>query len=187
MLTLQGALCREFRLILDFVKLNATTSGLEGWPIPNIQQALSRLGTLKSTVFTAGYHQTKLAKASRAFIWTPQAIAVFEYCQQAILNCQKLYFLEDMATPILQTDASDYGIGGYLFMVTNGKAVRCDSSVRPSSDRSVREKECYGVRLFEDLFDNRPFMLNTDHMNLKYLNVTLTGKVLRWKFYLHDK
>ena len=28
---------------------------------------------------------------------------------------------EDTATPILQTDASDYGIGGYLFMVTNGK------------------------------------------------------------------
>ena len=41
----------SFRLTLDFVKLNATTSGLEGWPIPNIQQALARLGTLKPTVF----------------------------------------------------------------------------------------------------------------------------------------
>jgi len=61
----------SFRLTLDFVKYNATTSGLEGWPIPNIQQALSILGTLKPTVFglldfTAGYHQTPLAKASRA-------------------------------------------------------------------------------------------------------------------------
>ena len=61
----------SFRLTLDLVKLNATTSGLEGWPIPNIQQALFRLGTLKPTVFglldfTAGYHQTPLAKASRA-------------------------------------------------------------------------------------------------------------------------
>jgi hypothetical protein len=56
---------------------------------------------------------------------------------------------------------------------------------------SVREKECfgifYGVRLFEDLLDNRPFILKTDHMNLTYLNVTLTGKVLRWKLYLQDK
>ena len=26
---------------------------------------------------------------------------------------QKLYFLEDTATPILQADASDFGIGGY--------------------------------------------------------------------------
>ena len=58
-------------------------------------------------------------------------------------------------------------------------------------NRSVIEKECYGifygVRLFEDLLDNRPFILKTDHKNLTYLNVTLTGKVLRWKLYLQDK
>ena len=55
----------------------------------------------------------------------------------------------------------------------------------------VRENECfgifYGVHLFEDLLDNRPFILKTDHMNLTYLNVTLTGKVLRWKLYLQGK
>ena len=48
---------------------------------------------------------------------------------------------------------------------------------------------CYihGVRLFEDLLDNRYFILKTDHMNLTYINVTFTGKVLRWKLYLLDK
>ena len=57
------------------------------------------------------------------------AFDALEYCQQAISNCQELSFLEDTATPILLTDASDYGIGGYLFMVTNGKVrvVRCFS------------------------------------------------------------
>ena len=49
--------------------------------------------------------------------------------------------------------------------------------VGPQLNWSVREKECYGifygVRLFKDLLDNRPF--------------TLTGKVLRWKLYLQDK
>jgi len=34
---------------------------------------------------------------------------------------QELYLLEDTATPILQTDASDFGIGGYLYMMTNGE------------------------------------------------------------------
>ena len=29
--------------------------------------------------------------------------------------------------------------------------------------------------------------MKTHHMNLTYLNVTLTGKVLRWKLYLQDK
>ena len=75
-------------------------------------------------------------------------------------------------TPILQTDA----IGGYLFMVTNDKVcvVRFFSKalVGPQLNCSVREKECYGifyvVRLFEDLLDNRPFILKTDHMNLTY-------------------
>jgi hypothetical protein len=48
-------------------------------------------------------------------IWTTENSATFKLCQQAISNCQELYFLEDIATPILQTDASDYGIGGYLY------------------------------------------------------------------------
>jgi hypothetical protein len=32
-------------------------------------------------------------------------------------------------------------------------------------------------KLFEDLLDNRYFILKTDHMNLTYINVTFTGKV----------
>ena len=123
------------------------------------------------------------------------ALTVFEVCQQAITNCQELYFLDDTATPILQTDASDYGIDGYVFMVTNGKVrvVRFFSKalVGAQLNWSVREKKCYGifygVRLFEDLLDNRAFILKTDHKNLTYLNVTLTGKILRWKLYLQDK
>ncbi len=62
----------EWRMTLDFVQLNAATRGLEGWPIPNIQQTLSRLGTLKLKLFglldfTAGYHQTPLDPTSRAY------------------------------------------------------------------------------------------------------------------------
>jgi len=56
---------------------------------------------------------------------------------------------------------------------------------------SARGKECYGiyygVRLFEELLDNKYFVLKTDHKNLTYINVTFTGKVLRWKLYLQDK
>jgi hypothetical protein len=94
--------------------------------------------------------------------------------------------LEDTATPILQTDASDYGLNKVRVVRFFSKAL-----VGPQLNWSVREKECYGlfygVRLFEDLLDNRPFILKTDHMNLTYLNVTLTGKVLRWKLYLQIK
>ena len=62
----------EWRMTLDFVQLNAATRGLECWPIPNIQQTLARLGTLKPKLFglldfTAGYYQTPLDPASRAY------------------------------------------------------------------------------------------------------------------------
>jgi len=45
--------------------LNTATGGLEGWPIPNIQQIINRLWVVKPKVFglidfTAEYHQTPL-------------------------------------------------------------------------------------------------------------------------------
>ena len=62
----------SWRLTIDFVQLNAATKGLEGCPIPNILETLTRLGTLKPTCFglidfTAGYHQARLHPASREF------------------------------------------------------------------------------------------------------------------------
>jgi hypothetical protein len=49
-------------------------------------------------------------KGSKKLTWTEEAIEAFHYCRVAVSNCQELYFLEDTATPILQTDASDYGL-----------------------------------------------------------------------------
>ena len=76
-------------------------------------------------------------------IWTTDGSATFK---------QQLDFLENTATPILQTDASDYGIGGYLYMVTNDK-VRVVTFTRFFSKAhvgdqlnwSTREKDCYGI------------------------------------------
>jgi len=61
----------------------------------------------------------KKYKGSKKLTWTDEAIEAFHFCRVAVSNCQELYFLEDTETPILQTDASDYGIGGYLYMILN--------------------------------------------------------------------
>ena len=65
--------------------------------------------------------EQKKYKGSNKLDWTDEGRAAFNFCRAAVSNCQELYFLEDTATPILQTDASDYGIGGYMYMVTNGQ------------------------------------------------------------------
>jgi hypothetical protein len=52
----------------------------------------------------------KKYKGSKKLTWTDKAIEAFHYCRVAVSNCQELYFLEDTEVPILQTDASDYGI-----------------------------------------------------------------------------
>ena len=56
-------------------------------------------------------------------------------------------------TSILQTDASDYGIGGYLFSVTNGKVrmIRFFSKalIGAQLNWSAREKECYDIYFLE--------------------------------------
>ena len=61
----------------------------------------------------------KKYKGFKKLTWTDEAIEAFHCCRAAVSNCQELYFLEDTVTPILQTDASDNGIGGYLYMIVN--------------------------------------------------------------------
>ena len=61
----------------------------------------------------------KKYKGSKKLTRTDEAIEAFYFCRVAVSNCQEFYFLEDTAAPILQTDASDYGIGGYLYMIVN--------------------------------------------------------------------
>ena len=111
----------------------------------------------------------KKYKRTKQLQWTEESIEAFHFCRDAVSNCQEVYFLEDTATPILQTDASDYG---------QVRVIRFFSKSLTGSqfNWSAREKDC---KLYEDLLDNIYFILKTDHINLAYINVTFTGKVLR--------
>ena len=74
---------QKWRYTLDFVRLNSATGGLEGWPIPNIQQIINRIGTLKPKIFgiidfTAGYHQTLLHPDSQEYTAFNTQYGLFE-------------------------------------------------------------------------------------------------------------
>jgi len=87
----------------------------------------------------------KKYKGSSIVEWTEESIAAFKYCRDVVSNCQELHFLEDTSTPILQTDASDDGIGGYLYMVTNGIIRPIRFYTKSQLNWSAREKERYGI------------------------------------------
>ena len=80
----------------------------------------------------------KKYKGSGKLVLTPEAIEAFEFYQQAISNCQELYFLEDTATPI-QTDALDYGIGCYVFVWSASSGPhRCSTELVSPGERVLR-------------------------------------------------
>ena len=116
------------------------------------------------------------ANLSNKLIWTEERIAAFKECQMAVSNCQQLYFLDDTTTPILQTDASDYGVGAYFYEIRDDK-VRVIRFLSKSLTGAQLYEECYGlnwaVKMLEEYLDNRRFILKTDqHKKLTYINKT---------------
>ena len=126
--------------------------------------------------------------------WTQELITIYEESRRIIADCQQLFFMVENARITLQTDASDFGIDGYLFQTVDNmvQVIMCISKALVGAQLrwSVREKECYGIfycfKVLEDMLKHVKFHLKTDHKNLVYINCALTGKVARWKLYMQD-
>ena len=69
--------------------------------------------------------------------------------QDATANCCKLYFIDDDAPVFLHTDASNYGIGGYLYQVIDDARVPIQFVSRKLNKRELKwntvEKEAYAI------------------------------------------
>ena len=52
---------------------------------------------------------------TKKLTWTPSASEAFEQIKTAIHECQALTFLQQGSKVHFKTDASDYGIGAYLY------------------------------------------------------------------------
>ncbi len=81
--------------------------GLEGWPIPNIQQIINRIGTLKPKVFgiidfTAGYHQRPLHHDLQEYTAFITQYGLFEWNRVAMgLKGSGPFFQRSMANRVL--------------------------------------------------------------------------------------
>ena len=109
--------------------------------------------------------------------------------RDAVASCPKLFFISPDAPVTLCTDASDYGVGAYLFQtideVEQPIAFLSKSLSKSQFKWSTIEKECYSIfwaiNKLDYLLRDIRFLLLTDHANLTYVNSNPEQKVQRWK------
>ena len=87
--------------------------------------------------------------------------------------------MHDTAPIVLMTDASDYGVGGYLYQKVDDKeqlvALVSKSLTETQLKWSVIQKEAYAIA-----FRDRKFTILTDHKNLTFMKEESNPMVQRW-------
>ena len=131
---------------------------------------------------------------SKKIIWTPEADACFDLVKTETSKCTTMHFLDDLASIGLQTDASDYGVGGYLFQTVDGKenpvAFVSKSLSKTQLRWSVIQKEAYAIfyscTYLKSLLRDRKFTIFTDHNNLLYISQNSNPMIVRWLMALSE-
>jgi len=134
----------------------------------------------------------KRSARNKPVFWNAEADQAFDTLKQQISDCPTIFFMDENAPIFLHTDASDYGIGAYLFQVIDGveKPIQIISKTlaKEQLNWSTPEKEAfaiiYALQKMDYLLRDVHFTLRTDHKNLTYINEAGSEKVYRWKLYI---
>jgi transposase InsO family protein len=126
--------------------------------------------------------------------FTPDMEKLFYEIRDEISNCPTLFFLDPNGEIFVQTDASDYGIGAYIFQKVNGveRPAWFISKTLDSTqcNWSTPEKEAYAIYYTlmhaEHLLRDVHFVLQTDHRNLTFINMEGSPKIRRWKLAIQE-
>ena len=128
-------------------------------------------------------------------LWTEALITAYQAVRDAFNDLPTMYFINSTWKVYLHTDASDYGVGAYLFQLdTQGTEYPIAFLSRSFSDRERRwgtpQKEAYGIFFalskLEYLLRDIHFTLFTDHENLVYMNRCDAGIIKRWKLAIQE-
>ena len=126
---------------------------------------------------------------SKKIKWDERLEAAFELLQTSINECPTLYFLHNKGEILLNTDASDYGIGAYLHQIVEEidypVAFVSHTLTKTEINWSTIEKESYAIfyalQKLSHLLRDVHFTLKTDHKNITFVNTDHRQKVKRWK------
>jgi hypothetical protein len=124
------------------------------------------------------------------------ALAAFIQLREAVDNSQKLFYfdVEEGNQIHLKTDASDYGIEAYLYILRKGLEIPIRflsrSLAKAQLNWSTPEKECfsiwYALQQLSHLLQDVYFVIHTDHGNLTRAYSTGLAKVFRWRMFIQE-
>ena len=128
---------------------------------------------------------------TRRVVWTPESTAAFHEMRLAISKCTTVHFMSDTAPIALHTDASGYGVGGYLFQTVDGidqPVAFVSKSLNKSQFRF--QKEAYGIFFsclyLQSLLRDRLFTIRTDHRNLLFITEASNPMIVWWYMALSE-
>ena len=172
-------------------------SAVQNWPIPtNITEVRSFLGT-------AGYYRkfipnfssiasplSQLTRKNKRFKWDENCQRAFDELKSLLVSAPILAYPTANGKFILDTDASETGLGGVLSQVQGGeeKVIAYGSISLQNSQRKycTTHKELLSIVTFLKHFRNylfgQKFLLRTDHASLKWLKnfKKPEGMIARW-------
>ena len=133
---------------------------------------------------------TRLTEENRQFAWNEECQNAFEHLKQILVSAPVLAYPKRDGKFVLDTDASNVGIGGVLSQVQDGheKVIGYFSKVlsKPERNYCVTRRELLAVvksvEHFYKYLYGRKFLLRTDHAALKWLLQFKNpeGQVARW-------
>ena len=146
-----------------------------------------------STIAACLTDLTKKAQPNK-LIWTEQHETAFR-CLKSRISSKPILLLPDVQEEfILRTDASNTGLGAVLFQEVDGVKRPVAYASRKLLPRETKyaavEKEClaivWGIEKFAVYLYGRPFILETDHKPLGYLQSArgLNPRLMRWSLSL---
>ncbi len=197
-----GYICRHKSYSLSQERKDS----LQGIPFPTSKKAMqSFLGAaLFFKNFIANYSTITAPlndMLKKDFSWDPNTWkqdykSIFDQVKAALQSSSSIFYPNYDFKWILRTDASDFGVGAVLLQVDDTISPPqhqpigfVSQKLSPQATRwSTIEKEAYavyfGVKSFSYYLIGKPFVLQTDHANLQWMEASVVPKILRWRIYL---
>ena len=212
-LQLKSSKCQLFRSSVPFLGHVVGRDGLrcdprkiedvKCWPVPDclksVRQFLGFVGYYRRFIPNfADLAEPLVALTGKdvPFVWRPACEAAFTGLRDAMVRSPILAFPTETGEYMLDTDASNFGLGGVLSQIQNGVEcviAYCSRALRPSQRKyCTTKREMLAVVSmciqFRSYLRGARFTLRTDHKSLVWLHrfKDTEGMMARWLHTLHQ-